>query len=808
MFFMKDKRGCEMKRYRTHLILYVSFFAVWVLATRGAVSPLIYPDEAGYLGWARTLAGDSCEVWRYLPGYGLLLAPIFFFTSQLETAYPMVILINCLLGAALPVFFYSILGRMRLLEGKAKLLAAVAAGLYPAWLLYGNLALCEVWMAFLDTVLLWAVTGWGKGKRYWGITALCCVWLVASHGRGAAAVLGVLVALCAYFWHTPWKRKALAGCIVLIVTCIFCGIFYLAGTESVNGAHLREQAVGLLTLRGIWNTCSTLLSQGYYLVLSTFGVAVLGVWYGIRRLFTKGEPACWFVLVTLMLTMALSALFMNHHEKPDHILYGRYNEFVLGGVLLLGMTAFLKKRAAGWVAAVFACLAVFTYFRYGDSLSGIDSNLCHTWGLYWYKILFSRFTFWGVAAWFALACAMLYGIQRHRSCSAAVFLCALFLIVVGYTKYDYFIKGAAPRYQPSQLEKLVAGEKEIAAQTLTGDTMEYSWGVYHLLTANPQLSLSKEAELLLSPQPVEGGALLGSERYDTLYLYATDPDRIEECRQNNMVVGQAPSGTVSLKQTEGQTLTLVVTNTGSPWLCYDAVRELADCVRIAVWITGEDGETEEMRLDLPGNLYMGEQTELQIPLALEDGSYQLQICPVADLCEIITTYVINVKIGDGVILETQEAQTVQQKGFTQLLPEWYPRQITGMYRGYSTGKTVFDNLHWKTEQNYLVLYTKGQARQVTLRVNGRELSCVKQGGNTLVFALDDISVIEQIQLECVTRVPAQAAGLPEWLRWLRADSPCKPVSLFVRGMNRLFGTEWDFCPYGIWIDRLVLEEEL
>ena len=796
-----------MKKYRIHLLLYASFFAVWVLLTRGAVSPLIYPDEAGYIGWARTLSGTPGEVWRYLPGYGLLLAPVFAVTDHLETAYQAVILINCLLGAALPVLFYSILGRTGLLEGKSRWLAAVAAGLYPSWLLYGNLALCEVWLAFLYAVLLWAVTGWDKGKKYWIITAMCCVWLVASHGRGMAAVLGTAAALCAYFWHTPWKKKVLSCCGVLAAAGVICGIFYLAGTDSVNGAHLREQVIGLFTVRGLWNTLSTWLSQGYYLVLSTFGVAVLGVWYGVQRLRKTGAPFLWFIMTVFLCTMALSAVFMNHHEKPDHILYGRYNEFALGGILLLGMTAFFKKRCWGNVLIVFAGLALFTYVRYGQDLSGIDANLCHTWGLYWYKILFNRFTFWGVAAWFALAGGMMYGIRRYRPGPAAVFLCCLFLAVVCFTKYDYFIKGAAPRYQPSQLQELLEGEEQIAARSLTGNTMGYSWGVYHLLTENPELSLSDEAELLLSPQRIEGGALLGSESYDTLYLYAADPAQAEEYRQKQMVVGQAFSGTVALQEVTGQSLTVSLTNTGSPWLCYSGTEDLADCVRVAVWIDQEGEETKELRLDLPKHLYRGQQATLEIPLELEDGDYRIQVSPVVDLSQIIASAVFDAKIRDGAILEYEETEP-EPKTFTKLVPENYLRQTTGLYRGYSTGKTVLDKLHWSAGQPYLVLYTKGQTGQMTLSVNGRQLPCVKRGGNAFTFSLEGISVIDRIEIDCETRVPAKTAGLPKWLSWLRADSPCKPVSFFVRGIDKLFGLGWDFCSYGIRIDRIMLEEEL
>ncbi len=777
-----------MKKYKVHISIYVAFFAVWVLMTRGAVSPLIYPDEAGYIGWARELAGRTGETWRYLPGYGLFLSPIFWFTNDILQAYPVIILLNCVCGAAIPVLLYSVLGHF--LEGKQGLLAAVTAGFYPAWLLYGNLALSEVFLTFLYTLLLWSVCHWGKSKWSWLVSLLCCVWMVVSHGRSGAVLLGLLVAFCSYAWNKPWRKKALISCDAVLILAVVTGVLYLFGTESVNGVHLREQLMGLFSFSGLWNSFSTLLSQSYYLTLSTFGVAALGVGYGIAILKKKNNPAVWFILVTFLFSMLLSAVFMNHHEKPDHILYGRYNEFVLGGILLLGMTAFFKQRKCGWVFLLFVFLAVFTGLCYGENLIGIDSNLCHTWGLYFYKILFSRFTFLGVTVWFGLWGGMMWLIRRHNPTSALLFLCGLFLVTAFYTKYDYFIKGAAPRYQPSQIADLV--EDEVFATPLDGDTMGYPWGVYHLLTLKPELQLSEDAEVLLTQE--KSGVILGSEIYDTLYL----------CQKEGK---QKPlSGEAVITDWNENSLTLFVKNTGSPWICYSGAEDLEDCVRVVVWVSSEEKE-EQFRVDLPRNLYEGETLEMEIPLTLKDGVSRVQICPCVDLSYTIASACADVTVEQGNMIQCEPAQ-MEEKQFTLLDAESYPRQTTGMFRGYSTGKTVYDHLGWDTSGKSLILYTKGQAKNVSVSVNDQALPLEKRGGNAYFFSLKGITEIDKITVISDTVVPAKVAGVPEILGFLRADSPCKPVSLFVRGMDKLFGIRWDFCSYGAWIDRITVGEDL
>ncbi len=777
-----------MKKYKVHISIYIAFFAVWVLMTRGAVSPLIYPDEAGYIGWARELAGRISETWRYLPGFGLLLSPIFWFTNDVLQAYPVIILINCLMGAAIPVLLYSNSGNF--LDEKNRLLAIVTIGFYPAWLLYGNLALSEVFLTFLYTLLLWSVCHWGKNKWSWLVSFLCCIWMIASHGRGGAAILGVLAAFGSYAWDKPWRKKALISCGVVLILAIVTGILYLFGTESVNGAHLREQLMGLFSFNGLWNTFSTLLSQSYYLMLSTFGVAALGIWQGMTVLKKKNSPVVWFILIAFLFSALLSAVFMNHHEKPDHILYGRYNEFVLGGILLLGMTEFLKKRNYMWVLVLFVLLATFTGLRYSEDLVGIDSNLCHTWGLYSYKILFSRFTFVGVAVWFGLWSGIMWLIRRYNPHSAALFLCGLFLVTSLYTKYDYFVKGAYPRYQSSQIANFV--EDKVSAKFLEGDTMGYPWGVYHLLTLKPELQLLEDANLLLTTK--KEGNILGSETYDTLYLCQKDGEN------------QPLSGEIFVTGWNKNSLTLSVVNTGGPWLCYNGAEYLEDCVRLVIWVSS-DGAEEQFRVDLPRNLYQGETMETEIPLTLKDGISRVQISPCVDLSQIIASVCVEVSVEKGNIVTCEAAQP-EQKQFTLLNAEDYPRQTEGMFRGYSTGETVFDHLGWDISGENLILYSKGQANNVSVSVNGQVLSLEKRGGNSYCFSLNRITEIDRITVTSDTTVPAKMAGVPGIFGFLRADSPCKPISLFVRGMDKLFGLRWDFCSYGIWIDRITIEENL
>lgn len=777
-----------MKKYRYHLLIYIGFFVLWIGMTRGAVSPLIYPDEAGYIGWARKFAGISAETWRYLPGYGLFLTPVFWLTNDISKAYPVIIFLNCVMGAAIPVLFYSVLGNF--LKGKERLIGAVVIGLYPSCILYGNFAMAEVFLTFLYTLLLWSIFQWNKHRWSWVVSFVCCVWMIAAHGRCGAAILGTVAAVCSSLWNKPQRKRVVAVCCGFLAVFSLVGVWYLSGTKSVNGVHLREQLLQLCSMKGVWNSISTFLSQNFYLILSTFGLSVFGIWNGISVLKKRNVPAVWFILITFLFSALLSAIFMNHHEKPDHILYGRYNEFALGGIFMLGILACFEKKNVWQVFAVFLCLAVFTGLRYRYDFEGIDSNLCHTWGLYFYKLIFRRFVFVGVVIWFGLWGGIFWFIQRKNVSSALLFLCGLFGVMMIYTKYDYFIKGASVRYESSQLSELV--EDTVDAVPLEGDTMGYSWGVYHLLTLNPSLRLSTDADMVLTQE--KEGTVLGSEKYDTLYL----------CEKNG--VQKELSGEIFLKKWNEKGLTLFVRNNGGAWLCYQGTECLEDCVRIVGWIENADGE-EEFRMDLSDNLYEGETLELEIPLSLPDGISRVHISPAVDLSYTIADVCVEITVKNGKMTNCKTTE-VQKKEFSVLRPENYPKQITGMFRGYSTGETTIDHLSWNTTGTYLILHTKETSKEPMVSVNGQRLSLEKRKKNVFCYSLDGITELNQIVIESDTEAPAASLHLPSFLSFLRADSSCKPVSLFVRGLDRLFGIRLDFCSYGVFIDRIVIGEGL
>lgn len=320
--------------------------------------------------------------------------------------------------------------------------------------------------------------------------------------------------------------------------------------------------------------------------------------------------------------------------------------------------------------------------------------------------------------------------------------------------------------------------------------MGYPWGVYHLLTLRPDLILSEEAPLILTQDPQ--GEIVASETYDTLYL----------CRKEG--VNQGLFGEVKITDWNENGLTLFAKNTGGPWLCYAGAEKLTDCVRVVVQAKSQT-DTTEFRMDFPYNLYENDRVSLSVPLGLEDGEYHVQLSVAVDLSYAIASAAVEVTVKEGKIIRCQPAETKETE-FLVLEAEAYPRQTKGLFRGYSTGHTVYGNLGWRTDKELLVIGTRDTKKEVSVQVNGTTLPLERTTENTYEFSLQGISRIDRLEIDCKTVAPAKQGGLPAIFRFLRADSPCKPVSLFVRGMDQLFGLPLDFYPYGIWVEEIRLED--
>jgi hypothetical protein len=356
--------------------------------------PLIFADEAGYIGNARFLAGGlpikMLKAGAYYPGYSLILAPLFWLGLDPQKTYQAILVVN---GLLVTTAFVSLVYWLRRVLGESSRYAygiAFAASAYPTFFVQPGFAMSESAVIALTTLLPLLVHWLVASKRLIAgfAVALVTAFLYSVHPRfiGTVAVVGIGFLLLSAARVSTWKVTLPS--LLLLVAGVVGARALSAFVKAANGGGSfsgGSRAAALMTPRGMWSLTLEVLGQFWYLEVATAGLVLVGVVSGIRLLIwptaalgPRTSPA-WVALLFSLLTAALafgvSCAFMSEPERVDHYIYGRYNEAVLAPVLALGIWELVQigplwRRHASkvpFVAAGLVATAVVLHWARGDA---------------------------------------------------------------------------------------------------------------------------------------------------------------------------------------------------------------------------------------------------------------------------------------------------------------------------------------------------------------------------------------------------------------------------------------------------------
>lgn len=618
-----------LKRNRTEILLYASFVLIHLLLMQASHMPLMYGDERGYIGWARRIWYGTSDGVRYLPGYSLFLVPVLAVCNDITKAYPWILAVNGLIGGIIPVAIYRISGFFGELPEKRRILCAAVCSLYPAYLLYANMALCEILLATLFVLFIWqcgALALNSSRTAGWIRLGLIGLGMTAVHARGAVILPAIFLCLPVLAGREN-RKKVLWGMGSLLLVTIFLGAFFLMGS-SVNAVHIREQLAGLLTSRGIKDFCYALLSQAGYLLFSGYFLAAVGIWFGVRiiRKRERGWQCAWCILVCCGALFAISALFMSHHQKPVHILYGRYNDCMMSGLLLLGTLGLLtQKRVPRWL--ILPCFFVIgiTGWKQAPLLAGgqrgaelariasgsVDSEVAQVFGIGLYRAVLEGFDYWQAALLFCCLTAVAAILFRKRNTAGLLLICVLFAVNICYTDVTYFARWSASRNTESEVLRVLEGNEQIKVVEQEENGLGYAWDYDKYMTVCPELEISvdeKGQSILVTRQNNYSLPLLAAEQDVNIYLWARNQQAAEQYQQWIMGEGEE-AVSLSLSQ-QGEAILI---NGGAALMCYDAAKNIRKSVAVLAAWYGEDGSILQIdRLELPRNLYRGDRAAWQL----------------------------------------------------------------------------------------------------------------------------------------------------------------------------------------------------
>jgi len=346
----------------------VAVIAVHVWTSRSVAGPTIVFDEAGYLGNARWLAGQDPTFEMplspyYAFGYSAVIAPLHWVTNDPDTLWRGIQVVNAALLGSLVPLLYRLARRILGLAPAPALIAATVGAVSPAVLGTAGRAVAEnlsLPLAVVTVLALHAAVSEGRvaARLTLGPTVAA---LYASHPRFLPVVaicgVGLLVALVRPVLPRALAVGNLAGLVVgVVVVRAIQSALVAARWDAVSTLEGGPGDVGDMatSLQGIKAVSRSALGQGWYVVVGTLGVAVIGLW-GLLRL-VAGRPIVGgaraaptrdvrlTVLGTLLMAagvFAVSVIFFARNDlRDDHLIYGRHNDcfvpiWITAGIALL-----------------------------------------------------------------------------------------------------------------------------------------------------------------------------------------------------------------------------------------------------------------------------------------------------------------------------------------------------------------------------------------------------------------------------------------------------------------------------------------
>lgn len=390
------------------------FFAAAIVTIARLVSSLgrdeyaIWPDEPSQLAIARFIGGGTRwnmvdhSVWR--PLFGTLLSPVYWVTDDPTTVFHTALVLNAVLGGIATALLVVIARRLTTMSPPWCAVLAVIVSLTPAAIFPTNFVFAESLLVplYLATLLalfrLHAQPTLARGLLA-GVLAAAAF---ATHSRMLPlAIIVIGVTLFAAARRRMASADAVGVVAVTVASLYLVSVYTAYVVDRLWNTPSDRNSIGGVTeqLTNGWAVAVAALGQTWYLLATTLGVIAYGAAVLVRSAtatttttidrstrsapreshrtirapgvpeagteraqMLPSEPSggptagdARVLLVTLVACVGLSIVFMSDRWRSDQLVYGRYNDAIIGPVLIVGLAALVGavrlRRLSVMVAA-------------------------------------------------------------------------------------------------------------------------------------------------------------------------------------------------------------------------------------------------------------------------------------------------------------------------------------------------------------------------------------------------------------------------------------------------------------------------
>lgn len=347
-------------------------------------------DEFCYWSYAAGLAGydwsDIASLGSYYSyGYSLILLPVFLIFKDGVIAYRAAMVVNI---ALLAVCFF-------IRQKMGRTFYAAAAVFYPTWLFYAGTTFAEILLVtlYLTTCMLLLKYLQTDNKRYMALMLAAMFYMYLVHLRAIGVLVSGTAVLLLYNIRKYSIRKyimrnggrkvrsvlvpAAAAAVILAVGLLmglfiknyWTGMVYGDTADTLKNANdyagQFEKIAYIFSIEGLKNLIISVSGKILYLGLASYGIAYFGIIYAVRRVREKKYFPL-FVLLTTVAALMICAIYTIRPGRVDTLTYGRYHEYVMPVLLMMGIKelgskALSAKRTMCRIAVMLELEAVMTW---------------------------------------------------------------------------------------------------------------------------------------------------------------------------------------------------------------------------------------------------------------------------------------------------------------------------------------------------------------------------------------------------------------------------------------------------------------
>ncbi len=484
--FFLDERNHQSSTLNL-IVLYLALVCVHLIMSLFMRGPLILPDELGYLGHARYLAGEgvmpNMEGYPfYHVGYSFFISPAFWLSSEPQTVYRFVLAINSFLISSVFLLVYYLLKWIFLFDHKISILSSLVTCLYPPFFLHSNTTWSEnaiIPLFIVPSILLYLVIK--RRSLSLGIVfGFSVMFLYTVHPR-ALPVLAItflyllFLALLKVFPLRIVAASLSSFVIGLVATLVLHDYLRFLGWGG-GGIPSASRVLSHFTHpSGVSQFLAGVAGQLWYLTASTYGLFLGGcfifgltIWqnrFSIKEItsISAETHALLFYILSSAGVFILSVLFLSSSKwKAEHLMYGRYNECFVAAFMAVALGAILagrydEKWKKKWILAILIGFSGLGFITSLIEVNPIDvSSLipANVYGLfpilgtlvYKLKISFTSSVL-ACTLFFLLNILFLTGVFKLRRVLGVISLSSLFLIM-GISQYVVL-------YLPQRLDALI-----------------------------------------------------------------------------------------------------------------------------------------------------------------------------------------------------------------------------------------------------------------------------------------------------------------------------------------------------------------